>query len=210
MTTITMRGRVTIGGVPLRCPGRGAGDVPRRLTFMTSGQGVNATCGERHRGADGGRKAQCFFPVEQLTPAALATLGKGKPGHIRLTLPDGAVFEGRLAAVSAGNSSTSRAAAALAAKNGKEPAPGPAKPAPAGRPTGGSFAAAMGAIAAVAGAAGQTAAAAGQIASAGASAVGSVSSVAREGIGAGRDGIRAADGYGKRRHERKMRGGDEG
>lgn len=213
MTTVKVRGALTIGGATVRCPGAGTASVPRELTLMPSGQGVNATCGERHRPGRGGRhtgpRAQCFFPVNGLTAANLAALAKGKPGRFRLTLPGGSVVEGTLAAVGeAGASSTSKAAAAVAAKGGKGAAPGPAKP--AGRATGGSLAAAFNAVAAVAGAAGQTAAAVGQVATAGASAVGSVASVAREGIGAGRDGIKAADNYGKRRHERKMSAADDG
>lgn len=214
-TTVKVRGELTIGGATVRCPGAGTASVPRELTLMPSGQGVNATCGERHRPGRGssrhsGPRAQCFFPVEGLTAANLAALAKGKPGRFRLTLPGGSVVEGKLVAVGEGAaaSSTSKAAAAVAAKGGKGAAPGPAKP--AGRATGGSLAAAFNAVAAVAGAAGQTAAAVGQVATAGASAVGSVASVAREGIGAGRDGIKAADSYGQRRHERKMRDGDDG
>lgn len=215
-TTVKVRGPLTIGGATVRCPGAGTASVPRELTLMPSGQGVNATCGERHRPGRGssrhsGPRAQCFFPVEGLTAANLAALAKGKPGRFRLTLPGGSVVEGKLVAVGEGGgaSSTSKAAAAVAAKGGKGAAsPGPAKP--AGRATGGSLAAAFNAVAAVAGAAGQTAAAVGQVATAGASAVGSVASVAREGIGAGRDGIKAADSAGQRRHERKMRTAADG
>lgn len=211
MTSVTMS-RVTIDGTSIRCPGRKFN--PRRLTFMASGSTVYATCGDRHAGPESAsRAARCFFPVDQVTAAALGALGKAKPGRVRVTLPGGKHLEGKLVATpasGASSTSTGRAAAAVAAKGGKTPAPGPAKP--AGRATGGSFAAAMNAVAAVAGAVGQTAAAVGQtagavgtVASAGASAVGSVSSVAREGIGAHRDGIKAADKREQRRHERDKR-----
>ncbi|MGW2599533.1 hypothetical protein [Streptomyces klenkii] len=206
MTAIKVRGRLTVGGATIRCPGRGAGDIPRELTLMTSGSSVNATCGQKHRGPDGRARAQCFFPVEHLTPANVGVLAQGRPGAFRLTLPDGKTVEGKLAATgqSAASSTAGRAAAAANAKAGKAAPAGPAMP--TGRATGGSMAAAFGAIAAVAGAVGQTATAAGQVAAAGASAVGSVAGLGREGIGAARDGIREAGAYGERRHERKIRG----
>ncbi|WP_143668769.1 hypothetical protein [Streptomyces sp. b62] len=209
MTTIKVRGPLKIGTDTLRCPGRGEGDTPRELTLMSNGKTVTATCGQRHKGEDGGRRAQCFFPVEQLTAANLGILAQGRPGRFRLTLADGTTrVEGILAAVggAAANSTAARAAAAADAKNGKTTPAGPAKP--AGRATGGAMTAAFGALAAVAGAAGQAAGAAGQIAAAGASAVESASSLGREGIGAARDGIREAGAYGERRHERKMRAAD--
>ncbi|WP_328923184.1 hypothetical protein [Streptomyces griseoaurantiacus] len=206
MTSIVMTGRVSIDGIPVQCPGRGS--APYRLTLIATGSGVHASCGEKHRPADGGARAQCFFPLKSLTPANLAALAQAKPGRVRLTLANGKRLEGRLASAGASSSSTGKAAAALAAKGGKG-AGKPAPPKPAGRATGGAFVAAMGAVAAVAGAAGQTAAAAGQVATAGASAVGSVAGVAREGIAAGRDGIKAADHAAQRRHQRAMRKGDD-
>ncbi|MCT9093883.1 hypothetical protein N4G70_34260 [Streptomyces sp. ASQP_92] len=208
MTTIKVRGPLKIGTDTLRCPGRGERDTPRELTLMSNGKTVTATCGQKHKGEDGGRRAQCFFPVEQLTAANLGILGQGKPGRFRLTLTDGTKVEGILAAVggAAANSTAARAAAAADAKSGKTAQAGPAKP--AGRATGGAMTAAFGALAAVAGAAGQAAGAAGQIAAAGASAVESASSLGREGIGVARDGIREAGAYGERRHERKMRAAD--
>ncbi|MGW5336207.1 hypothetical protein [Streptomyces bauhiniae] len=210
MTAIKVRGPLKVGADTLRCPGRGEREVPRELTLMANGKAVTATCGQKHRGEDGGRRAQCFFPVEQLTAANLGILAKGQPGRFRLTLTDGTKVEGILAAVgaSAANSTAARAAAAADAKNGKTAQAGPAKP--AGRATGGAMTAAFGALAAVAGAAGQAAGAAGQIAAAGASAVESASSLGREGIGVARDGIREAGAYGERRHERKMRAKDQG
>ncbi|MFC9016132.1 hypothetical protein [Streptomyces koyangensis] len=199
MTAIKVRGPLKIGDGTLRCPGRSERDTPRELTLMANGKTVTATCGQKHRGEGGGRRAQCFFPVEQLTAANLGILAQGKPGRFRLTLGDGTKVEGILAAVgaAAANSTAARAAAAADAKNGKAAKAGPPKP--AGRATGGAMTAAFGALAAVAGAAGQ-------IATAGASAVESASSLGREGIGVARDGIREAGAYGERRHERKMQG----
>lgn len=203
MTAIKVRGPLKIGTDTLRCPGRGERDTPRELTLMANGKTVTATCGQKHRGEDGGRRAQCFFPVEQLTAANLGILAQGKPGRFRLTLTDGTKVEGILAAVgaAAANSTAARAAAAADAKNGKTAKAGPPKP--AGRATGGAMTAAFGALAAVA-------TSAGQIATAGASAVESAASLGREGIGVARDGIREAGAYGERRHERKMRAGDDG
>ncbi|MGW2456774.1 hypothetical protein ACWCTA_36425 [Streptomyces sp. NPDC001704] len=203
MTAIKVRGPLKIGTDTLRCPGRGERDTPRELTLMANGKTVTATCGQKHRGEDGGRRAQCFFPVEQLTAANLGILAQGKPGRFRLTLTDGTKVEGILASVgaAAANSTAARAAAAADAKNGKTTKAGPAKP--AGRATGGAMTAAFGALAAVA-------TSAGQIATAGASAVESAASLGREGIGVARDGIREAGAYGERRHERKMRAGDDG
>ncbi|MFF8464860.1 hypothetical protein ACF071_29450 [Streptomyces albidoflavus] len=203
MTAIKVRGPLKIGTDTLRCPGRGERDTPRELTLMANGKTVTATCGQKHRGEDGGRRAQCFFPVEQLTAANLGILAQGKPGRFRLTLTDGTKVEGILAAVGAAatNSTAARAAAAADAKNGKTAKAGPPKP--AGRATGGAMTAAFGALAAVA-------TSAGQIATAGASAVESAASLGREGIGVARDGIREAGAYGERRHERKMRAGDDG
>lgn len=211
MTAIKVRGPLKFGADSLRCPGRDEGDTPRELTLMANGKTVTATCGQKHRGADGGRRAQCFFQVDQLTAANLAVLAQGKPGRFRLTLTDGTKVEGILATVgaAAANSPAARAAAAAVhAKAGTTAQAGPAKP--AGRATGGAMTAAFGALAAVAGAAGQVAGAAGQIATAGASAVESAASVGREGIGVVRDGIGEAGAYGERRHQRKMRAADDG
>lgn len=200
MTTIKIRGALTVGGAIIRCPGRGAGNVPRELTLMTSGSAVNATCGEKHRGEDGGKRAQCWFRVEQLTAANLNTLAQGKPGNFRMVIKDGAKVEGKLAAIGGtANASTAARAAAASNKGDKAPA-GPARP--AGRATGGAMTAAFGALAAVA-------TATGQVASASASAVGSMADLGREGVGAARDGIKEAGAYGERRHERKMRLDDE-
>ncbi|MEU2395070.1 hypothetical protein [Streptomyces sp. NPDC007369] len=222
MPTIKIRGPLTVKGVAIRCPGRGSGDVPRELTLISNGAAVSATCGEQHRPRPGerrsGPRAQCFFPVAELTAANLGVIAQGKPGRFRLTLPGGGVVEGTLAATGGAQtgSTASRAAAAVNAKSGGTATPAaPAKP--AGRATGGAMTAAFGAVAAVAGAVGQVAGAAGQmagavgqVATAGASAVESAASLGREGVGAARDGIREAGAYGERRHERKMRGGDGG
>ncbi|MEU4986638.1 MULTISPECIES: hypothetical protein [unclassified Streptomyces] len=204
MSAIKVR-KFTIGGAAVRCPNRPSNSTPRELTLIPTNEGINATCGEMHRDESGRRRsrAQCFFPVENLTPAQLRTIAQAEPGKpFRLVLKGGGAVEGVLVAVGAAQSTAARAAAAANAKAGTA-ATGPAKP--AGKATGGAMAAAFGAIAAVAGAAGQTAAAAGQIATAGASAVESAASVGREGIGAARDGIREAGAVGERRHERKMR-----
>ncbi|WP_335939954.1 hypothetical protein [Streptomyces sp. PTD5-9] len=210
MSAIKVR-KFTIGGAAVRCPNRPSNSTPRELTLIPTNEGINATCGEMHRGESGRRssRAQCFFPVENLTSAQLRTIAQAEAGKpFRLVLKGGGAVEGVLVAVGgAAQSPAARAAAAANAKAGTPAAAGPAKP--AGRATGGAMAAAFGAIAAVAGAAGQTAAAAGQVAAAGASAVGSVADLGREGIGAGRDAIREAGAYGERRHERKMRGAGE-
>ncbi|MFF4392955.1 hypothetical protein ACFY0G_40475 [Streptomyces sp. NPDC001552] len=211
MTALKIR-KLTMGGVAVRCPSRGTGNVPRELTLIPSGGVINATCGEMHPDASGKRRsrAQCFFQVENLTTAHLQTLSQAQEGKpFRLTLKAGNI-EGFLVAKGKGaaQSPAARAAAAAAEKSGKA-APAPAGPAkPAGRPTGGAMAAAFGAVAAAAGAVGQVAGAAGQVATAGASAIESTASLGREGIGAARDGIREAGAYGERRHERKMRGDD--
>lgn len=210
MSAIKVR-KFTIGGAVVCCPNRSRNSNPRELTLIPTNEGINATCGEMHRDESGRRRsrAQCFFPVENLTPAQLRTIAQAEPGKpFRLVLKGGGAIEGVLVAVGAAQSTAARAAAAANAKAGTPAAAGPAKP--AGKATGGAMAAAFGAIAAVAGAAGQTAAAAGQIAAAGASAVESAASVGREGIGAARDGIREAGAFGERRHERKMRGDDGG
>lgn len=194
MTAITVKGPLAIAGTPLRCPGRGAGSVPRQLTLMATGQQVMATCGEKHRGEGRlGRRAQCFFPAEGITPATLAVLARGKPGRFKLTLPDGGRIEGTLAEPAKGGTATGKAAAAIAAKTGKPGAPAPAKP--AGRATGGSLTAAMNAVAAIAGAAGQTAAAVGSAAGA----VGKVADLGREGMRTGQAAIKAADNVHARR-----------
>jgi hypothetical protein len=217
MTAIKVR-NLNIGGVWVTCPGQTR--PPRELTLIPSGAVVNATCGAMHRNAKGerGSAAQCFFPVENLTPAQLGTIGQaqpGKPFRLRVKGKGGAesTIEGKLVQTGGAVPSTAaRAAAAANAKAGTPAAAGPAKP--AGRATGGAMTAAFGALAAVAGAVGTTAAAAGQVATAGASAVGSVADLGREGIGLARDGVREAGAYGERRHERKMHGagsgGDEG
>ncbi|MGW5851988.1 hypothetical protein ACWFQ8_29260 [Streptomyces sp. NPDC055254] len=209
MTALKIR-KLTVGGVAVRCPSRGTGNVPRELTLIPSGGVINATCGEMHPDASGKRRsrAQCFFQVENLTTPHLQTLSQAEEGKpFRLTLKAGNI-EGFLVAKGKGaaQSQAARAAAAAAEKSGKAAPAGPAKP--AGRATGGAMAAAFGAVAAVAGAVGQVAGAAGQVATAGASAIESTASLGREGIGAARDGIREAGAYGERRHERKMRDGD--
>ncbi|NGN63141.1 hypothetical protein G5C51_04365 [Streptomyces sp. A7024] len=200
MATVTVK-KLAINGVWVRCPGRGAGDVPRKLTLMPGEQGqVMATCGEKH----GRPRSGCMFPVG-IHRSVLNGLADERPGAIRVTTPGGNTIEGTILPPSkkakAAATSTGKAAAAVKGKNGAAPAPGPAKP--AGRATGGAFAAACGALAAIAGAAGQ-------VATAGASAVGSAADLGKEGIGLARDGVKEAGAYGERRHERKMRDNDAG
>lgn len=204
---VKFRGQLTLNGLVIRCPGRGPGNVPRELTLMASGPAVMATCGEKHRSADGGRtRAQCFFPVQGITPATLATLSKAQPGNIKATLPDGKVLEGRLAETKTAVSSGT-AAAAMAAAQHKN---GTAKAGPARVPSGsGAAQAAFMAVAAIANMGTAAANAVGNTAMAAGGAVGKVADMGREGIGAARDGIQAADNFGERRHQRRMRGGSD-
>ncbi|MGW2227476.1 hypothetical protein [Streptomyces formicae] len=200
--------KLTIGGRSVRCAGQ-RGNSPQQLTLIATGATVTATCGRRHAPKttekNPGRQPMCFFEVEGLPSAQLATIAQAeerRPFRIKRSAGVIAgVFLG-VASNAPATSSTASAAAAIGAKSGKgggAGAPsGPAKP--AGRATGGAMTAAFGAVAAVAGAAGQ-------VATAGASAVESAASLGREGIGAARDGIREAGAYGERRHERKMRDG---
>ncbi|GAA2560159.1 hypothetical protein ABWI13_30820 [Streptomyces koyangensis] len=195
--SITFHGRVAIGATVLKCPGLTS--PPARLTLMASGASLHATCGQKHRGSDGGwRRARCFWPVHGISPQAVAVLAKAKPGKVRLTLEDGRTLEGALVgqqAVTTSSASTRAAAAIGATKKGKGGETKPAPPRP-GR-TSGSFAAAMNAVAAAAGAVGQTAGALGQTA-------GAVSKVAGAGATVTREGIRAADQAAKRSHERSV------
>ncbi|WP_151775775.1 hypothetical protein [Streptomyces abyssomicinicus] len=195
MATVTFRGPVLLGEETVRCPG--STRTPDRLTLIGRGETTYATCGDKHRPAGGGRRAACWFPLEGVPDSALAALSKAKPGRIRATLPSGTVLQGRLAETgqAAANSTTGRAAQALAQKTGAPAKPGPAKPKKTA--SGGSLTAAFNAVAAVAGAVGQTAAAVGQVASAGASVADSAGRVAVAGIG-------AADNSGARRHSRRM------
>ncbi|MFF9733698.1 hypothetical protein ACF1GX_30265 [Streptomyces albidoflavus] len=194
--SITFHGQVTIGATVLKCPGLTS--APARLTLMASGASLHATCGQKHRGPDGGwRRARCFWPLHGISPQAVGVLAKAKPGKVRLTLEDGRTLEGALVAqqaVTTSSASTRAAAAIGATKKGKgETKPAPPRP---GR-SGGSFAAAMNAVAAAAGAVGQTAGALGQTA-------GAVSKVAGAGATVTREGIRAADQAAKRSHERTV------
>lgn len=211
---ITVR-KLTTPKAPMgvRCPGRGAGNVPRRLTLMPGeGGSVVATCGEAHRAADGDRRtrrAQCFFPVEGLNAAVLRSLGAAKPGRVRITLPDGGKVEAHVEAKKNGaeKQTAGQAAAAALGSNGKggKAASGPVKPNRSGG--GGALTAALGTVTAALNA---TASVAGSAASV----AGSAAHVAGEGIGLARDGVREAGAYGSRRHERKMHAaegkGDDG
>jgi hypothetical protein len=200
MTTIRFTGRVTLDSTILRCPGRGPGDIPRQLTVLPTGSTVSATCGQKHRGPDGGRKAGCFWVIEGLTPAALQGLAQAKPGKIRATLPGGHVLEGRLTAVqaSAAKGGKAPAAAAHADKNRKgKPDPHAAR----SNSGGGAAKAAFMAVAAVAGAVGQTATAASNAVS---STAGMVGTVAKAGASTTQAAIGAADNAGARRHTRRV------
>lgn len=69
--SVTVKGRLTLSGAVLRCPGRSAGSVPRTLTLLVSGNEVHATCGEPHP-AQGKRPSRsdpkCMFNMALLTP----------------------------------------------------------------------------------------------------------------------------------------------
>ncbi|MGK5533431.1 hypothetical protein [Streptomyces sp. URMC 129] len=217
MTAIRFTGPVELDGQVLRCPGRGPGDVPRQLTFLATGPMVSASCGQKHRGANGGRKAGCFWTVEGVTPAALQALAQAKPGRIRATLPGGRVLTARITSVdpTAGKGGKAGPAPAAAAHGEKIRGGKDAKPAPhAARNTsgGGTAKAAFLAVAAVANAVGQTAQAAGTTVSSTAGMVGKVADVGREGLGVVRDGIKAVDNTNARRFAQRnteTAGGDE-
>ncbi|MFE5863163.1 hypothetical protein ACFQ77_21830 [Streptomyces virginiae] len=203
MTTpsLTIRGPLSLGGIPIRCPGRENAPVPRRLSLLVSGKDVMASCGEKHRGKDGGPKASCFFAVEQVTPAMVKLLlDKTEPNRrFRLTTPGGQAIEGKRgpavkAPTAAGGTASSRFAAKKAeARGGKQPA------APTARSSGGGLTAALGAVAAVAG----TATAAANAVGATAGAVGKGFDMGREGMRAGTAAIKAADNAGARNFARE-------
>ncbi|MFE4264592.1 hypothetical protein [Streptomyces sp. NPDC056883] len=203
MTTpsLTIRGPLSLGGIPIRCPGRENAPVPRRLSLLVSGKDVMASCGEKHRGKDGGPKASCFFAVEQVTPAMVKLLlDKTEPNRrFRLTTPGGKAIEGKRgpavkAPPAAGGTASSRFAAKKAeARGGKQPA------ARTARSSGGGLAAALGAVAAVAG----TATAAANAVGATAGAVGKGFDMGREGMRAGTAAIKAADNAGARNFARE-------
>ncbi|MFG2162743.1 hypothetical protein [Streptomyces olivaceus] len=213
--TLSIRGPLKINGAPVRCPGRDQAPAPFRLTLMVSGTSVMASCEQKHKGADGGRKAKCFFAVKELTPAMVRLIvDKTQPGAFRVTMPDGKVLEGkrdrtaRPAPAGQGGTAASAFAAKKAAARGGKGAAVPAR-----RGGGGTLAAALNTVTAVAG----TATAAANAIGAGANAVGASANavgkgfdMGREGFRAGQSAIRAADNAGARRFARDNRDtGDE-
>ncbi|MFE9406878.1 hypothetical protein ACFYNY_34785 [Streptomyces sp. NPDC006530] len=212
--TVAIRGPLHINGTALRCPGRDRAPAPFRLSLMVSGNGVMASCGQQHRGADGGRKASCFFAVEQLTPAMVRLIAdKAQPNRaFRLTLPGGKVIEGKrgpaaqpVPAGKGGTAAESFAAKKAIARSGQA--------APARRGGGGTMAAALNTVTAVAG----TATAAVNAVGAAANAVGATANAAgkgfdmgREGLKAGQAAIKAADAAGARSFARENRKPDSG
>lgn len=208
--TMTIRGPLSISGVPIRCPGRENAPVPRRLTLLVSGKDVMASCGEKHRGKDGGPRASCFFAVEQITPAMVKLLlDKTEPNRrFRVTTPGGKVIEGKRgpavkAPPAAGGTASSRFAAKKAeARGGKQPAVRAPR-------SGGGLAAALTTVTAVAG----TATAAANAIGAAANAVGATANAAGKGFDMGREGaragtaaIKAAENAGARRFARENSG----
>ncbi|MFH8642017.1 hypothetical protein [Streptomyces goshikiensis] len=191
MTTpsLTIRGPLSLDRVPIRCPGRENAPAPRRLSLLVSGKDVMASCGEKHRGRDGGPRASCFFAVEQITPAMVKLLlDKTEPNRrFRITTPGGKAIEGRRGTtvktppVAGGTASSRFAAKKAEARGGKQPAPS------AARSGGGGLAAALGAVTAVAG---TTTAAVNAVAAA-ANAVGATANAAGKGFDMGREGMRA-------------------
>ncbi|WP_371801507.1 hypothetical protein OHA38_43800 (plasmid) [Streptomyces sp. NBC_01732] len=201
--TLNLRGALTVGGVTIRCPGRENAPAPRRLDLLVSGKGVMASCGEKHRGKDGGQKAKCFFAVEEITPAMVKTLVEksGPNKRFRVTLPGGKVLEGRrgpavkAAPAGGGTASSAFAAKKAAARGGRQPA---------ARRGGGGLVAALNTVTAVAG----TATAAANAVGATAGALGKGFDVGREGMRAGQAAIKAADNAGARRFARDNRSSD--
>lgn len=204
--TLSVRGPLKINDVPVRCPGRDQAPAPFRLSLMVSGTSVMASCGQRHKGADGGRKAKCFFAVKEITPAMVRLIvDKAQPGAFRVTMPDGKVLEGRrdrmappAPAGQGGTAAGAFAAKKAAARKGKGAAAAPA------RRSGGTLAAALNTVTAVAG----TATAAANAVGAGANAVGKGFDMGREGFRTGQSVIRAADNASARRFARDNQDAD--
>ncbi|MFJ8388638.1 hypothetical protein ACIQ9Q_29755 [Streptomyces sp. NPDC094438] len=207
-TTLNLRGTLTVGGVTIRCPGRESAPAPRRLDLLVSGTAVMASCGEKHRGKDGGSKAKCFFAVEEITPAMVKTLvEKSDPNkRFRVTLPGGKTLEGRrgpavkAAPAGGGTASSAFAAKKAAARGGKQPA--------ARRSGGGGLVAALNAVTAVAGTATAAANAIGATAGAVGKGFDMGREVGREGMRTGQAAIKAADNAGARRFARDNRSSD--
>ncbi|MET9934615.1 MULTISPECIES: hypothetical protein [unclassified Streptomyces] len=212
--SVTVKGRLTLNGRVLRCPGRGAGSVPRTLTLLVSGNEVHATCGETHpaQGQRPSRKdPKCMFNMGVLTPlvtpAVVRTIAtRYDPGRpFAFQLAGSQVLAGKRApaakAAPAGGAGpavsehAARAAAARAARAGRAV---PVR-------SGGTLTAGFNAVTAVAQAVGQTAGAAGAAVSSTAEAVGKVADLGREGMRTGRAAIEAADNAGARRFARDNR-----
>lgn len=220
-TSVTVKGRLTLNGTVLRCPGRSAGSVPRTLTLLVSGNEVHATCGEPHP-AQGRRPSRsdpkCMFNMALLTPvvtpAVVRTIAtRYEPGRpFAFRLPGGQVLEGKRARASkaapttgAGPAASEHAARAAAARTARAGKVAPAR-------GGGALVAGLNTVTAVAQAVGQTAGAAGAAVSSTAGAVGKVADFGREGMRTGRAAIQAADNAGARRFARDNRkdGDDSG
>ncbi|WP_329021069.1 hypothetical protein [Streptomyces sp. NBC_01601] len=208
-TTLNLRGALTLGGVPIRCPGREGAPAPRRLDLMVSGKAVMASCREKHQGKDGGKKAKCFFAVEEITPAMVKFMvEQSNPNRsFRVTLPGGKVLEGRrgpavkAAAAGGGTASSKFAAKKAAARGGKQPA--------ARRGGGGGgLVAALNTVTAVAGTATAAANAVGATAGAVGKGFDMGREVGREGMRTGQAAIKAADNAGARRFARDNRSSD--
>ncbi|WP_228983500.1 hypothetical protein [Streptomyces sp. DH12] len=217
--SVTVKGRLTLNGAVLRCPGRSAGSVPRTLTLLVSGNEVHATCGEPH--PPQGRRPRrsdpkCMFSMALLTPvvtpAVVRTIATryepGRPFAFRLA--GGQILEGKRAQAgkaapvgSAGPAASEHAARAAAARAARTGRAAPAR-------GGGALVAGLHAVTAVAQAVGQTAGAAGAAVSSTAGAVGKVADFGREGMRTGRVAIQAADNAGARRFARDNRKGGDG
>ncbi|MFE5847923.1 hypothetical protein ACFQ7N_40505 [Streptomyces niveus] len=199
-SALTVRGPLSVGGITIRCPGRENAPAPRRLTLLVSGKDVMASCGERHRGKDGGPKAKCFFAVAELSPSLVKFLQQNTAANrrFRIELPGGKVLEGRRGeaatapSAARGSASSAFAAKKAAARGGRRPV---------ARRGGGTAAAALNAVAAVAG----TATAAANAAGATAGALGKGFDMGREGLKAGQGVVNAADRAAARRFARENR-----
>ncbi|MEU2086552.1 hypothetical protein ABZ569_32360 [Streptomyces albus] len=202
--TYSMRHQLTVNGAVVRCPGRRPNNNPRQLTLLSDGTTVRATCGERHPGPEGeserpSGKAQCFWLVDWFPPSTLKAIAQqAKPGKIRVPLPGGKVLEGVLAQpkqpAASANAAAKKAAAAMEAK-GKG---GKSMAMPNRSGGGGALTAALNAVSA-------SVTAAASVVGSAASVAESASALGREGMATARSGITAADNYGHRRHERKLR-----
>ncbi|MGW1819809.1 hypothetical protein ACWCQM_40415 [Streptomyces sp. NPDC002125] len=211
--SLTIRGPLSLNGAPIRCPGRENAPAPRRLNLLVSGTTVMASCGEKHRGKDGGGgRAKCFFAVEVMTPAMVKSIVENfEPNRrFRVNLPGGKILDGRrgpavkAAPAGSGTASSAFAAKKAAARGGKQPV---------ARRGGGGLAAALNTVTAVAG----TATAAVNAVGAAANAVGATANAAGKGFDMGREGlktgqaaIKAVDAAGARSFARENRKSDSG